>query len=93
MLMWEKCAAPVGRWGVFKGFVNENPEVIKKWKDMMPSLKSFKFSLEGLICCREEHNTHIQKDNKKKWEKSYTNHEKIYGYKCQLDLGWGQGAC
>jgi hypothetical protein len=29
----------------FKGFLNERPEVIKKWKGMKPSLRAFLFGL------------------------------------------------
>lgn len=59
----------------------------KKWSRLSELLVS---TSQFLICSREEC-THTRK-HKRKEEKPCTNHEKIYGYKYQLDLGWGQGA-
>jgi hypothetical protein len=36
------------RRGSFKEFLNERPQVIKKWKDMKPSLRAFRFRLTVL---------------------------------------------
>lgn len=60
----------------------------KTWRRLSELLVS---ASQFLICSREEC-THTRK-HKRKEKKPCTNHEKIYDYKYQLDLGWGQGAC